>query len=290
MALARQMSFHVSRKHQFRRVSMTLKVLIVDNERRERTSLIELCEQRSDVHVVGEAGSGVAALRAAGELCPDVMLVDVELPDMSGFDLLSAAHVRRGPLSIIVTADPNNAAAAFAAGALDYLLKPVDAARLGQSLERAQHRCQSARSLCPTFSRPDPPDAFQVSPWSQHKLRFLVGERQHRLYPLDLEKIDYIEAHGNYVTLRSGACDYIRRDSIKRLTTYLADQGFIRIERSLLLNVRAVAYAQVANHGTFAFTLSSGACIQSSTSYRDTILNVLPLVPLSRRKERASPP
>jgi two-component system LytT family response regulator len=266
---------------------MTLKVLIVDDECRERTSLIELCEQRTDVQIVGEADSGVAALRAADELCPDVMLVDVELPDMSGFDLLNAAHGQSGPPSIIVTGGPHDAAAALAAGALDYLLKPVDATRLGQSLERAQHRCQSPRPRVSLVSRPESPGAFQVPLGSHDKMRFLVGERQHRLYPLEVEKIDYIEAHGNYVTMRSGACDYIRRDSIKRLAVYLADRGFMRIERSLLLNVRAVAYAQVANHGTFAFTLSSGACIQSSTSYRDAILNVLPLVPLSRRKERS---
>jgi two-component system, LytTR family, response regulator len=267
---------------------MTLKVLIVDNERRERTSLIELCEQRTDVHVVGEAESGVAALRAADELCPDVMLVDVELPDMSGFDLLSATHRQSVPLSIIVTGGADNAAAALAAGALDYLLKPVGAARLGQSLELAQHRCQPTRASARIFPRLARPQEFEAPPRSENKLRFLVGERQHRLYPLEVEKIDYIEAHGNYVTIRSGTCDFIRRDSIKRLATYLADRGFMRIERSLLLNVRAVAYAQVANHGTFAFTLSSGACIQSSSSYRDAILNVLPLVPLSRRKERGN--
>jgi DNA-binding LytR/AlgR family response regulator len=75
---------------------------------------------------------------------------------------------------------------------------------------------------------------------------------------------------------------------MKRLAAYLADWGFMRIERSLLLNVRAVAYAQVADHGTFAFTLSTGACIQSSTSYREAILDVIPLAPLSRRKERSS--
>jgi two-component system, LytTR family, response regulator len=255
---------------------MTLKVLIVDNESQERASLIEMCEQRNDVQIVGQADSGLAALRAADELCPDVMLVDVELPDMSGFDLITAADWQGGPLSIIVNGGPNDAAAALAAGALDYLLKPVDAARLGQSLERAQHR------------RPSPRDAFKELPPPQNQLRFLVGERQHRLYPLELEKIDYIEAHGNYVTIRCGTCDYIRRDSIKRLAAEFAGRGFVRIERSLLLNVRAIAYAQVANHGTFAFTLSSGACIQSSTSYRDAILDVLPLVPLSRRKERSS--
>jgi two-component system LytT family response regulator len=266
---------------------MTLTVLIVDEERRERTSLIELCEERRDVKIVGEVESGAAALRAADELCPDVMLVDVELPDMSGFDLLSAARWQRSPLSIIVTGRQDHAAAALAAGALDYLPKPVDAARLSQSLERAQHRCQPPRASASLFPRLEQTGAFQSSPWSHNKLRFLVGERQHRLYPLEVDKIDYIEAHGNYVTIRSGTCDYIRRDSIKRLAACLADHGFMRIERSLLLNVRAVAYAEAANHGTFAFTLASGACIQSSTSYREAILNVLPLAPLSRRKERS---
>jgi two-component system LytT family response regulator len=266
---------------------MTLKVLIVDNERQERTSLIELCAQRDDVQIVGEAESGVAALRAAGELCPDVMLVDVALPDMSGFDLLSAADWQSGPLSIIVTGGADNAAAALAAGALDYLLKPISAARLGQSLERAQRRRPLRASA--SLPRLEPsPGAFEVPLWPHNKLRFLVGERQHRLYPLEVEKIDYIEAHGNYVRIRSGGCDYIRRDSIKRLAADLADRGFVRIERSLLLNVLAIAYAQVANHGTFAFTLASGACIQSSTSYRDAILDVLPLVPPSRRKERSA--
>jgi two-component system, LytTR family, response regulator len=259
-------------------VDMTLKVLIVDHERRERAALSGLCGQRKGVRVVGEAESGIAALRAVDTLCPDVMLVDVKLPDMSGFDLVGAAHGQSGPLNVIVTGGPDGAAAALTAGALDYLIKPVDPAHLGRSLARAQLHCQTSPSRAPAFSHADSVD---TSP-----MRFLVGERQHRLYPLEVEKIDFIEAHGNYVTLRSGNCDYIRRDSIKRLAALLADRGFMRIERSLMLNVRAIAYAQVAGHGTFAFTLSSGACVQSSTSYRDSILTVLPLAPLSRRKER----
>lgn len=273
----------------FSSLRMTLKVLIVDNARRERASLVDLCEQRMDVHVVGEAECGVAALRAANELCPDLMLVDVKLPDMSAFDLLSAAHGQGGPLSVIVTGRPDCAADAFAAGALDYLPKPVDPTRLGYLLERAQLRCQAPRADG-TLSQLERTDAYRMHLRQPDGLQFLVGERQHRLYPLELGKIDYIEAHGNYVTIRSGNSDYIRRDSIKRLAASLAERGFVRIERSLLLNVRAVAYAQVAGHGCFAFTLSSGACIQSSSSYRDAILSVLPLEPLSRRNERNSLP
>src|ERR1700722_11087993 len=169
---------------------MTLKVLIVENEHLERTSLVELCEQRDDVQIVGEAESGVAALRAADELCPDVMLVDVELPEMSGFDLLSAAHWHSKPVIIIVTGGSDNAAASLAAGALDYLLKPVDATRLGQSLERAQHCCRSPRASASLFPALQRRGAFQLPAHSYNKLRFLVGERQHRLYPLEEEKID----------------------------------------------------------------------------------------------------
>jgi two-component system LytT family response regulator len=111
----------------------------------------------------------------------------------------------------------------------------------------------------------------------------LIGEREHRLYPLDPEKIDYIEADGNYVSIRSGNTTYISRDSIKRLAGELASHGFVRIGRSLLVNIRAVLYAETAGRGRFTFTLSSGACLQSSTGYRDGILQALPLASSSSR-------
>jgi DNA-binding LytR/AlgR family response regulator len=107
----------------------------------------------------------------------------------------------------------------------------------------------------------------------------LVGEREHRLYPLDPQKIDYIESDGNYVSIRSGNVAYISRDTIKRLADELAPLGFIRIERSLLVNIRSVLYAETVGRGRFAFTLSSGACLQSSSSYREAILQALPLKP-----------
>ena len=105
----------------------------------------------------------------------------------------------------------------------------------------------------------------------------LVGEREHRLYPLDPHKIDYIESDGNYVSILSGDTAYISRDTMKRLAAELAQLGFVRIGRSLLVNVRAVAYAQTIGRGRFAFTLCSGACLHSSATYRDAILQALPL-------------
>lgn len=112
-----------------------------------------------------------------------------------------------------------------------------------------------------------------------------MGERERRLYPLDIDTVDYIESEGNYVTIRTATADYLSRDSIKRLAVALADHGFIRIERSLLVNIRAVLYVESVGRGTFAFTLSSGCCLHSSASYRDAILRVLPMRRLSSRRQ-----
>jgi two-component system, LytTR family, response regulator len=241
-----------------------VKVLIVDDQGHARNSLIRLCERSDDVEVVGEAACGMAAIDAAGTLDPDIMLLDVELPDMSGFELLRAVGADTRPLGIMVSNCADHAIRAFAEGAIDYFVMPVSEERFDLAMARARHRVDYNRTAHA------PP-------------RFLVGERQRRLYPLDPKSIDYIESDGNYVTLRAGKLEYLRRDSIKRLSMQLAELGFIRVERSLLVNAAAVSYAEVAGHGTFALTLSSGVCVHSSAAYRDAILRVLALPALSKR-------
>jgi DNA-binding LytR/AlgR family response regulator len=238
-----------------------VKILIVDDHAPARGSLMRLCERNEDLQVVGEADCGLAALDAAAKLNPDLMLLDVELPDMSGFDLLHSSGPDLQPLGIMVSACADHAVRAFAEGAVDYLVTPVSVERF----DRAMARVRNLRRTAPAAPR------------------FLVGERQRRLYPLDPKSIDYIEADGNYVTLRAGKVEYLSRDSIKRLSVHLADLGFIRIERSLLVNPAAVLYAEVAGHGTFALTLSSGVCLHSSAAYRDEILRIIPLPALSKR-------
>jgi two-component system, LytTR family, response regulator len=256
-----------------------VKILIVDDQAPARDSLLRLCERNDDVQVVGEAACGVAAIEATGKLNPDIMLLDVELPDMSGFELLRAVGADSHPLGIMVSKCADHAVRAFAEGAIDYLVTPVTADRFDQAMARARHRFDCALPGYGRFTSKssDLGCPVPVSP------RFLVGERQRRLYPLDPKSIDYIEADGNYVTLRAGKVEYLSRDSIKRLSTQLADLGFIRIERSLLVNAAAVSYAEVAGHGTFALTLSSGACLYSSAAYRDSILRIIPLPALSKR-------
>jgi two-component system, LytTR family, response regulator len=254
-----------------------MKVLIVDDAARGREDLIGLCECREDLQVVGAAACGKAAIDAAGTLNPDIIFLDVELPDMSGFDVLRSTAPGPRPLGIMLSNCADHATRAFEAGAFDYLVMPVAAERFDRAIERARNRLTRAEPGSANLFSDSSEFAPTVLP------RYLVGERQRRLYPLDPKSIDYIEADGNYVTLRVGNMEYLSRDSIKRLSTQLAAVGFVRIGRSLLVNAAAVLYAEVAGHGTFALTLTSGICLHSSAAYRESILRIFPLPAMSKR-------
>ena len=257
-----------------------MKLLIVDDEPLARVRLARLCERTDDLHVVAEAESGVAAIKAAQKFSPDVLLLDVELPDMTGFDVLRAVRTDPAPLGIMVTAHAEHAVTAYDAGAFDYLLKPFRDERFFRCIDRARQRCGG-----PLWSEPLSPPVQRLGVLSAGFRRpgLLVGEREHRLYPLDPDKIDYVESAGNYVKFCVGRTEYISRDSVKRLALALADRGFVRIERSLLVNVRAILYVEPTGRGAFAFTLSTGACLYSSPTFRDAILRVLPLAQTSNR-------
>jgi two-component system, LytTR family, response regulator len=235
--------------------------------------------------VVGEAACGKAAIEAAGTLNPDIMLLDVQLPDMSGFELLRAVAAGSRPLGIMVSNCADHADRAFDEGAFDYFVMPVAAKRFDQAMTRARTRLTYGLPWYRRFAW----DSSELGRQLALPPRFLVGERQRRLYPLDPKSIDYIEADGNYVTLRAGKMEYLSRDSIKRLSMQLAELGFIRIGRSLLVNAAAVSYAEVAGHGTFALTLNSGVCLHSSAAFRSSILRVIPLPAVLKRYEGTAP-
>jgi len=261
-----------------------VKLLIVDEKPDARECLIRHCERSPDIQIVGAVGFGKAAMEAARPLDVDLMLLNADLPDMSGFELLRAMESAARPLSIMLSNCSSHAINAFAEGAIDYLLTPIIAEQFDLAMARARHRfgCtlpgsgSHARDLC------EFPGGVPNAP------RFLVGQRQRRLYPLDPKSIDYIEADGNYVTLRAGKLEYLSRDSIKRLSMRLAGFGFIRIERSLLVNAAAVLYAETAGHGTFALTLNCGICLHSSPAYRESILRTIPLPASSKRYRECS--
>jgi two-component system, LytTR family, response regulator len=245
--------------------------------------LKRLCEHAAGMRVVGEAGTGAKAIEAVESLRPDLMLLDADLPDMPGLEVLRALRRRYQRRTILVTASARDAPDALAAGAIDFLLKPVTEQAFSASILRARARgvprTSETRGPLATASAAAPREPCASRPL------FLVGEREHRLYPLDPLDVDYVQSAGNYVTYHLAGVEYIARESVKRLATVLAPAGFLRIERSLLLNLRSIAYAQPLGHGSFVFTLTTGERLHSGLAYRDTILTALPL----RRRAPAHP-
>ncbi len=232
-----------------------MRVVIVDDEPLARSRLVHLCQEHAGVQVVAQASSGADAIEAIKAHRPDLVLLDVELQDMTGFDVLRSLESREGPLAIMVTAHPEHAMQAFESDAVHYLTKPVDGRRLVTAIGRARNRLSLERSGSTVNS-----------------LRHITGEKAQRLYFINVETIDYVESEANYVALHVEDERYLARNTMKHLAGVLGPLGFVRIERSLLINLRRVAFAERLDRGAFEFTLRNGRRLVSSSTYRKGIL------------------
>ncbi len=232
-----------------------MRIVIVDDEPLARSRLVHLCQEHAGVQVVAQASSGADAIEAIKVHRPDLVLLDVELQDMTGFDVLRSLESREGPLAIMVTAHPEHAMEAFESDAVHYLTKPVDGRRLVNAIGRARSLLSLERSGSPASS-----------------LRQITGEKAQRLYFIEVETIDYVESEANYVALHVDDERYLARNTMKHLAGVLGPLGFVRIERSLLINLRRVAFAERLDRGAFVFTLRNGRRLVSSSTYRKGIL------------------
>jgi two-component system, LytTR family, response regulator len=230
-----------------------LRVLIVDGHSDSRACLERLC-RANNLQPLPPAESGARALRVARTLTPDLVLIEADLPDMAGLDLLEEL-TSGSTVGVLMTPRTDLALRAYEVGALDYLVKPFGSRRFAQAVARARVWLAGGGDRIP----------------------LLIGERQHRQYLLDPARVEYVEAEGNYVIFHMASREYLSRDTLKRLELTLQAYGFLRIENSLLLNVGAIEYAVPFGRGRFVFTLQSGTTLRSSLTYRAGILSRLPL-------------
>jgi two-component system, LytTR family, response regulator len=192
-----------------------LRILVVDDEPLVRRHLIHALAAAPDVEVVGEAGSKAAALKAVAKLRPDLMLLDIRMPGGDGFDLLD--ELADPPAVIFVTSHDHHALRAFEVNALDYVLKPVDPARLAQALDRARLRL-----------RGEPPAAAP-------ELDLGVGGSGHFLAVRD---ILLVESEGNYTHITAtGGRRHVARQPIREWTRRLPAPTFVQLDRGLLINL-----------------------------------------------------
>jgi two-component system LytT family response regulator len=226
--------------------------------------------------VIAEVSLGVEAYQTAEALRPDVILVASSLLDMSGLEAVHALRDRYRRRAILVTANLQERSEALAAGVLDYLTRPIEAEAFETSLLRARGRF-GPRKLLTRRTSSSYSTASLGSEFEGDRPFVLIAERERRLYPVQPRNIDYVESAGNYVKFHVNKCEYIARGSMKRLEGILGRAGFVRIERTLLLNILAISFVETVGHGAFAFTLSNGVQLHSGPAYREAILRALPL-------------
>jgi two-component system LytT family response regulator len=261
-----------------------LRTVIVARDGATAAGLEELCKPSAGVRVVASAISCERARREVDRHRAEVLLVAGASPDLSGIDCLNVWPLQYAERAIVLINSWADAVSALSRGANEVLRAPLCADQLLLSALRLRARCARGNGDAKLRKR------LHAERLSRPEARgmLLVGERTGKLYPLEPFDIDYIEAAGgNYVLFHVDAGEYIARDSIKRLTAVLEPFGFVRIEKSLLLNIRAVAYAECAGLGLFEFTLVSGAQLRCGPTYRESILDVLPL---RRRAPRTHAP
>jgi two-component system LytT family response regulator len=187
------------------------------------------------------------------EAQPDVVFLDVQMPELDGFEVLARIDAARLPVVVFVTAFDEFAVRAFEVRALDYLLKPFDRARLGETLERV-------RALLAGGSRL-PADR-------------LVIRDGGRVHLVSWSDIDWIESAGNYVRVHAGTRSYFLRDTITHMTSRVPPV-FLRISRSAIINLRHVREAQPLSNGCYVFVLRNGARVESSRRFRRAIADAL---------------
>jgi two-component system LytT family response regulator len=237
-----------------------LRALIVDDEPLARRRLRTLLKNDPRVAVVGDAEDGPEAIRAITALAPDLIFLDVQMPGMSGFDVLERIGIAAAPAVIFVTAHETYALQAFDAHAVDYLLKPFDRVRLQEAISRAIQ-------LIGRGGVEDRLAALLADMIQQQTTRRLMVQSPGRVYFVDVADIDWIEAAGHYVTLHAGARSHLLREAIGTLAERLDRAGFARIERSTLVNVDRIQELRPAFHGDLDVILKNGARLRASRRY-----------------------
>jgi two-component system, LytTR family, response regulator len=235
-----------------------VRVLIVDDEPLARAFLAEQLAQLTGLEIVGQAADGFEAVRLADELRPDLMLLDVQMPKLSGLEVLELLGPR-APGVIFVTAHDEFALRAFEVHAVDYLLKPVHPARLTTAVERARERLRTAPgSSAAEISR-------AARPPGQFLERVLIREGA-RVHVLPVAQLDFIEAQDDYLSFASGTKRLRKQQTLAEIAEQLDPTRFVRIHRSFILNLERLARIEPYAKDSWLAILPDGARLPISRS------------------------
>jgi two-component system LytT family response regulator len=263
---------------------MSIRAIVVDDEELARRGLEIRLRDEHDVEIVAQCANGRAALAAIDEYAPDLMFLDIQMPGLSGLDVLARVPQESMPMVVFVTAFDRFAIDAFETHALDYLLKPVDDARLRRALDRVRaqwHQRQALAqreqlmALLADLTGKGELDADALDALASRRSRRFATMLPIRIgrdtLRLDVTTIDWIDAAGDYMCLHAGGATHVLRATMKELQAMLDPGVFQRVHRSTIVNLARVKSLRPHANGECFLKLASGQEIKLSRSFRDKV-------------------
>jgi two-component system LytT family response regulator len=243
---------------------MPLTTLIVDDEPLAREGLRVLLSKDPEVSAIREARDGREAVAAIREGHPDLVFLDVQMPEMDGFEVVRKIGAKHMPQVVFVTAHDQYAIQAFEINALDYLLKPVIEERFVKALVRAKSRVRS--SVTADLNRQIIGLLETIASPRSYTKRLAVRSGGTTVF-VDVEDVDWIEGAENYVELHAGRATHLLHVTMNTLEKSLDPEIFLRIHRSIIVNLGRIKNLQSGAHGEYVITLRDGARLQSGRTY-----------------------
>jgi|SRR5687768_13251579 len=261
-----------------------IRALIVDDEPLARRGIRQLIEPYADVEVVGECRNGREALASLDTLAPDLVFLDVQMPELDGFDVVRARGADRMPHVIFVTAYDEFAVRAFETHALDYLVKPVNEARFAVALQRARERMRFTEALeltrrigellCSHDRRGDPGHATARALALLPARRLVVPTSTGDLV-LDIDEVDWIQAEDYYAAIHARGRRHLIRESLASLEQRLDAERFVRVHRSAIVRLDRVREMRSASSGESVLVLRDGTRVPVSRRRREQVADLI---------------
>lgn len=247
----------------------TLRILIVDDEPVARTGIRVFLEDEPGVVIIGECANGEEAVAAIRKQDPDLVFLDVQMPGLGGFDVIEEIGPEQMPAVVFVTAYDQHALRAFEAHAIDYLLKPFNRERLLRAYQRARHHIQGQQidqvrhTLFALLK-----DHQQITAPAPTYTERLVIKSAGYVFFLNVAEVDWIEAAGNYMKLHVGEKVHLLRETMNGLEAQLDPSRFLRIRRSVMVNIERIRRLRTLANGEYEVLLQTGMGLTSSRRYR----------------------
>jgi two-component system LytT family response regulator len=246
-----------------------IRALIVDDEPSARRRIKQLLARDADVEIVGECANGYEAVAAINRCAPDLLFLDVVMPEVDGFEMLARLPTERLPLVVFVTAHAQYGPQAFQIPALHYLLKPFDRKSFATALARAKTKLAAERGSELTRALLE-----ELRAHASHPDRILVKTCERHFF-IKATEIDWIEAEGKYVRLYVGSASYLLREAIGSFERRLDPKQFPRINRSTIVNIDRVLELQPWFHHDYRLVLRDGTTLTLSRNYRQRLAELL---------------